>query len=78
MIVSFQITDPHEGYSLCIACNKWEQCLTFFHEGQYWTLCRIDWDDYWENTDELQTDYKPPTSHKKETKLRGRLGRRRD
>ena len=30
----------------------------FFHEGTLWSLCKLDYFDYWENTEGLQSDYK--------------------
>ena len=51
--------NPKRGYSLCIACDKWRLSVKiFFHEGRMWNLCRFDYADYWENTDELEPDYK--------------------
>lgn len=45
-------------YSLCMACGKWKYNNIFHHEGRHWILCRWDFADYWENTDELMPDYK--------------------
>jgi hypothetical protein len=51
--------DRKRGYSLCIACGNWRQSNNLFqHEGTHWILCLLDWVDYWENTDELQPDFK--------------------
>lgn len=47
------------GYSRCIACDEFKLSNNiFFHEGTTWTLCLIDYNDYWENTDGLLPDYK--------------------
>lgn len=52
-------TTKQRGYSPCIACDKWKFGNNiFFHDGILWTLCRFDYADYWENTDELSSDYK--------------------
>jgi hypothetical protein len=53
----FKIEKNH-GYSLCMACDRWKLNNRFHHDGIYWILCRIDFVDYWENTDELLPDYK--------------------
>lgn len=46
------------SHSLCIACDRWKSGNNIFHhEGRNWILCREDYDDYWENTDELLPDY---------------------
>lgn len=50
---------PKHGYSMCIACLKWRHGNNmFFHEGRHWILCELDYVDYWENTDELRSDFK--------------------
>jgi hypothetical protein len=42
-----------------MGCEKWEKGNNIFHhEGRHWILCRFDYGDYWENTDELLPDYK--------------------
>lgn len=47
------------GWSLCIACEEWHLSNAIFHhEGRHWILCKADYEDYWENTDELLADYK--------------------
>jgi hypothetical protein len=47
------------GYSRCIACDQFKPSnMIFHHEGRHWILCRWDYADYWENTDELESDYK--------------------
>lgn len=47
------------SYSLCMACDKWTPSnAIFLSEGTYWTLCHVDYADYWENTNELPTDFK--------------------
>lgn len=52
-------TTKQRGYSQCLACGKWVQGTNlFFHDGITWSLCLIDFVDYWENTDELLPDYK--------------------
>lgn len=53
----FKISKNH-GWSLCIACREWRHNVAFYHEGVNWVLCRYDYADYWENTDELLSDYK--------------------
>jgi hypothetical protein len=48
-----------ESFSRCIACDRFTPSnMIFHHEGTHWILCRIDYADYWENTDELSSDYK--------------------
>ncbi len=52
-------TSKQRGFSLCLGCEKWKFGTNlFFHEGRTWSLCKIDYFDYWENTDELLSDYK--------------------
>lgn len=47
------------SYSQCIACGNWKASnAIFLHEKTIWNLCHADYDDYWENTDELSSDYK--------------------
>lgn len=47
------------GFSLCIACNGWHQDnQIFFADGTHFVLCKTDFVDYWENTDEIPADYK--------------------
>lgn len=47
------------GYSRCTACDKFTPSnMLFHHEDRHWILCETDYVDYWENTDELATDYK--------------------
>ncbi len=47
------------SYSKCIACDKWKlHTAIFHHEGRHWILCLGDWLDYWENIDELLSDFK--------------------
>lgn len=55
----FKITREH-GFSLCLGCNEWKKCLAFYHDGMWWALCYNDWEEYWYNQDELNSDYKPP------------------
>lgn len=53
--------DPKRAnsYSQCIACGEWKASNAVFqHEERIWCLCRADYYDYWENTDELLPDYK--------------------
>lgn len=51
--------NPKRGYSQCIACDRWRIGNNiFFHEGRQWNLCRVDYVDYWENTNKLLPDYK--------------------
>lgn len=48
-----------ERYSRCLACDKFTpDNRIFHHENRYWILCKVDYADYWENTDNLATDYK--------------------
>ena len=54
------IVQKNEGWSLCIACEKWRKTRTFRHEGRLWTLCVGCTIDYWDATDELLPDYKGP------------------
>jgi len=53
-------TQGRRGYSKCRACDKWgpSNDSAFHHEGIDWVLCEIDYYDYWENTDELLSDFK--------------------
>lgn len=46
-----------QGFSQCIACMQWRKTNIFHHEGRDWNLCIDDYGDYWENTDELSSDY---------------------
>jgi hypothetical protein len=51
--------DKKRGYSRCIACDKFTHSNSIFHhEGTHWILCVTDYNDYWENVDALESDYK--------------------
>lgn len=54
---TFKLRKQH-GWSICDACQEWKLNNYFYHEGKYWTLCLMDFTDYWENTDKLLSDYK--------------------
>jgi len=54
----FKINARVHGYSICDGCGKWRFNLHFYHEGSYWILCDLEYADYWENTDELQSDFR--------------------
>lgn len=45
------------GYSRCIACDRFKRTNIFYGEGRTWVLCNYDWADYWENIDELPSDF---------------------
>lgn len=51
--------DTRRGYSQCYACDRWTLSNAIFHhEGMHLILCKIDYEDYWENMDEISSDYK--------------------
>lgn len=54
----FRTNDQRQGFSICEACRQWKVNNRFRHEGRNWILCKLDYADYWENTDRLQPDYK--------------------
>lgn len=55
---AFKVNPRTHGYSICMACREWKFNNWFHHEGIYWTLCLVDFEDYWYNTDVLLRDYK--------------------
>lgn len=46
------------SYSQCMACANWKSGNNIFHHGgRNLILCKMDYEDYWENTDKLLSDY---------------------
>ncbi len=46
------------GYSFCMGGHWTQDNQIFFAGGTHWVLCKTDFYDYWDNTDELPEDYK--------------------